>query len=136
MLGFPVTPHPIGRKETSKRRGIIPIPAKLRPLLTALYEKRDSDFVISFEGKRVKDIKKAFKRGVIKAGLDPQISPHTLKASGVSELFRMGFTLDQVSEYTATNSKTLEKWYKKSSLSYLNDFIEMKPQLASYTKVG
>ena len=84
----------------------------------------------------MKDIKKAFKRGVIRAGLDPQISPHTLKASGVSELFRMGYTQEQVSEYTATTSKTLEKHYKKSSPSYLNDFIEMKPQRATYKKVG
>ena len=48
----------------------------------------------------------------------------------------MGYTLDQVGEYTATNPKTLEKWYKKTSPSYLDEFNEMKPQLASYKKVG
>jgi len=48
----------------------------------------------------------------------------------------MGYSLSQVGEYVATNPATLEKWYKKHSPNYLDDFVEMKPQIGSYQKAS
>lgn len=68
--------NPPGRKQTTKRRSVVPIMDK--ELLDELKKVKGRGYVITFHGKRVMDIKKAFKAACNDADLH-DVTPHTLR---------------------------------------------------------
>jgi integrase len=77
-----------------------------------------TDYVIEYMGKPVKDIKKSFQKAAQKAGL-PDVSPHVLKHSVISWLAMDGHTVDQISDMTATTRETVTRVYRHVKPEYL-----------------
>lgn len=79
-----------GRRRTNKRRGKIPIPARLLPhLRRARMRGSDLGHVIHINGARIRKIKKGFAAACVRAGLI-DVTPHTLRHTTATWLMRAG----------------------------------------------
>ena len=78
------------------------------------------------------DIKRAFNEAADKAGLS-WATPHTLKHSVISWLAEDKFTVDQISDMTATHPNTVRRIYRKFSPDYLEDVATSLAKTISFT---
>jgi integrase len=100
-----------GRRRTSKRRGIVPIPPRLLPHLHRA-RRRGSDlgYVLHIDGERIGDIKKGFAGACQRSGLD-NVTPHTLRHSCATWLMQAGTDLWQASGFLSMSMETLQRVY-------------------------
>lgn len=103
-----------------KRRTVVPIAASLVDMLLEAQRFRETDFVIEYVGKPVKDIRKAIERAASRAGLK-DVSAHTLKHTAISWLAQAGHSIDKISEFTATHHETVRRIYRKHSPDFLQE---------------
>ena len=102
-------------KETSKGRGsILAVPGLLSHLRRWHEADPNADGVITYKGKPISDIKKAFARACEMAGIE-DATPHTLKHTAVTLAFQSGMTMEQATQYFATSRETLDRVYRKHS---------------------
>lgn len=78
--------NPPGRHQTKKYRPVVPISATLVPWL----KEGSGDYVVNYHDRRVASIKKAFRELRKKAGLDPTVTPYTIRHTMATELRRRG----------------------------------------------
>lgn len=109
--------------ESNKKRAIVPVNQQVLELLRTVQGMARTDYVIEYMGRPVKDIKKSFQKAVEKAGLS-NVSPHVLKHSVISWLAQDGFTVDQISDMTATRRETVSRVYRHVKPDYLEDLAE------------
>jgi integrase len=98
--------------KTKKRRVSIPISPELTAILEAAKAKAKTPYVIELGGRRVESVKQGVKRAGIRAAM-PWVSVHVIKHSVISWLAAMGWTMDQIADYTGTNWKTVQRVYRK-----------------------
>ncbi|WP_425456741.1 tyrosine-type recombinase/integrase [Denitrobaculum tricleocarpae] len=110
--------HDPERRMTKKRRTVVPIATTTAEALEYLRRCAQTPFVIEFLGKPVKDVKKSFQRACESAKLK-NVTPHTLKHSVISWLAMDGFTVDEISDMTATTRETIITVYRKFDPGYL-----------------
>jgi len=67
--------NPPGREQTKKRRPTVPISNALMPWLQSV----QNESIVSWRGKPIKSIKKAFRRTRERAGLDSDVVPYTIR---------------------------------------------------------
>lgn len=103
--------RPLGRSETKKRRGQIPIPARLIGLLRGA-RRRTVRYVIEDAGQPVGSIKKSLASAGRRAGIEG-VHPHLLKHTAVTWLARRGVSMEDVSLYTDTTVETLRRVYRQ-----------------------
>jgi integrase len=113
-----------GRERTKKRRGKVPIPAKLLPLLRRT-RKRGSDlgYVLHINGKRIGNIKKGFAAACRRAGLKG-VSPHTLRHTAATWIVQAGVPLWQAAGYLAMRQETLERVYGHHHPDFMREAAE------------
>src|SRR5262249_46444066 len=75
--------NPHGRVQTKKRRPAIPMANWLRPFVEGA-----EDHIVSFRGKPVQKINKAFRTVREGAGFGPDVVPYTIRHSIATELMR------------------------------------------------
>jgi integrase len=120
--------NPPGRRQTTKRRVVVPINDTL---LAALHEARaaaQSSYVIEHPRRtkdgikyRVGSIKKAFARSVERAGL-VGVSPHVLRHTAATYMALAGVEMRKISLYLGHDSvKTTETVYAHAHPEYLRD---------------
>ena len=91
----------------------------LRAVLIQAKEAAQSDHVVEYHGKSVNDIKKAFQRCAVRAGL-PKVTPHILRHTGASWQVMEGVPIEDVSFYLGhKNIQTTYKHYAKFAPNYL-----------------
>lgn len=101
-----------GAKTTNKRRSHIKLKPKLLSQLRRLRAKANSEFVVSWNGERLLDIKKSFREAVIRAGLSPdEVTPHTLRHTRATWLMQQGAPKFEAAGYLGMSEATLEKVY-------------------------
>jgi hypothetical protein len=99
------------QRRTNKRRGRIPIPAKLLPhLRRARARGTELGFVVHDNGARLNDIKRGFASACTRAGLEAVI-PHTLRHSCATWLMQQGVDKWEASGFLAMTVETLERVY-------------------------
>jgi integrase len=100
-----------GRRRTSKKRGVVPIPRRLLPHLRRA-RKRGSElgYVLHRNGKRILDIKKGFAAACKRAGLE-DVTPHTLRHTAATWLMQRGTPLWEASGFLAMSEKMLQEVY-------------------------
>ncbi len=106
-----------------KRRASVKVQ---KPLIVALRDARElalSDHVIEFNGKPIKSVQTAFKKAAAAGGV-PWATPHILKHTAISWLAELGWTVDQIADFTETNPDTVRRIYRKFSPNYLQDVSE------------
>jgi integrase len=113
-----------GRERTKKRRGKVPIPAKLLPHLKRA-RRRGSDlgYVLHINGKSIGNIKKGFAAACKRAGLEA-VSPHTLRHTAATWLMQAGVPHWQAAGFLAMSEKTLRDVYGHHHPHYLREASE------------
>jgi integrase len=113
-----------GRKRTSKRRGIIPIPPRLLPHLQRLRRRgTDLGYVLHMNGERLKDIKKGFAAACMRAGI-AGVTPHTLKHTAATWLMQSGTDPWQAAGFLSTSVETLLRVYGHHHPDYQREAAE------------
>lgn len=116
---------------TKKRRTVVPVG---RGTLTALRNARqfaETDYVIEYMGKPIKNIRRTFMEAAETAGL-PWVTPHILKHSVISWLAEDGCSVDQISDLTATHRNTVLRVYRKFNPDYLKKVVDFLDQTVSF----
>jgi integrase len=106
--------------ERRKGRSVVPISGEMRGLLIAL--KSDSLYIVNNNGRRVRDMRKAWSKVIEAAGLEKDVTPHTLRHTVATRLVRDGVPLIEVSKLLAhKDSRITEKTYAKFAPDYLRN---------------
>ena len=96
-------------RATNKRRTPAPIPRQLRAHLTR-WKASGAMWAVEYEGARVGDIKRAFKKATTAANLE-NMTPHTLKHTAITWALQNGATTWDAAGYFATSPETIERTY-------------------------
>lgn len=121
----------VGRARTKKRRGRVPIPARLRPhLLRARRRGTELGYVVHRNGERIKDIKKGFAAACARAGIEG-VSPHTLRHTAATWLMQAGADKWEAAGFLSMSVETLTRVYGHHHPDYMRgaaDAIGRRPQ--------
>jgi integrase len=113
-----------GRDRTNKRRGKVPIPAKLLPhLKRAKTRGSDLGYVLHINGKRIGNIKKGFAAACRRAAVEGA-SPHTLRHTAATWLMQAKTDLWEAAGFLAKSRETLERVYGHHHPDYMRDAAE------------
>ena len=113
-----------GRRRTNKKRGKVPIPARLMPHLRRA-KKRGTEmgYVLHIDGKRIGDIKKGFAAACHRAGLEG-VSPHTLRHTAATWLMQARTDPWQAAGFLAMSLPTLLKTYGHHHPDHMKEAAE------------
>lgn len=112
--------NPKGRRQTKKRRPIIPIPNGLAWFLKKEHARASSPFVIHRNGVRLGDVKKAFKAACRRIGLE-DVTPHTLRHTAGTWMAQQGVDLWQIGGYLGQDYERTTELYAHHHPDFLND---------------
>lgn len=119
------------RPTTNKRRTLSPITADTIAVLEDAKQYAETDHVIEYNGKPLKDIKKGFGLAAQKAGL-ADVTPHTLKHTAISWLSQAGRSIEAIAAMTSTNANTVRRIYQKFAPEYLQEEAEILAKATSF----
>lgn len=115
--------RPAGRRQTNKRRTVVPMNAQAREALLEAFSGRLSDHVIEFNGKPIASVKKAIQRLAVKAGVP--FSPHVLRHTCAVWMAQADVPMQKISQYLGhTSLRMTEQVYARYSPSYMRDASE------------
>jgi integrase len=106
-----------GKGWGNKRRAIVPVNDDLREALTAAKELALSNYVIEFNGKKIKCVRKSFTRLCEECGF--KASPHVLRHTAATWLVMDGVPLSEVARLLGNSEAMVEQVYGKHSPDYL-----------------
>lgn len=111
--------HDPGRAATNKRRSRIPIPDHLMTFLR-LARRRGSDlgYVIHRDGRRIKDVKRAFATACATAGLE-DVTPHTLRHTCGTWMAQHGVPLFEIGGWLGHSHERTVELYAHHSPDHL-----------------
>lgn len=105
-----------------KGRGVVPMSDSLKTLLTELSLSNDSPYVINKNGKRVRDLRKAWGHIMEKSGLD--ITPHILRHTVATQLAQKNVPMPQISRLLGHRSTAItERVYAKYSPDFCRQAV-------------
>lgn len=106
----------VGAAETKKRQPPVKLPARLLAHIRrwAATPRKDGfmpEFVVEFRGKPVGEVNKGWAVVVAKAGLGPDVTPHTCRHTCATWLMQSGVDLWQAAAYLGMTVQMLERVY-------------------------
>ena len=116
---------PEGAETTNKRRPHIKLKPKLLSQLARLKRKSNSEYVLTWGGERLLDIKRSFGDAVERAGLSSdEVTPHTLRHTRATWLMQAGVPIFEASGYLGMSPATLEKVYGHHHPDFFGKVLE------------
>jgi integrase len=110
--------NPPGRRQTAKRRPVVPMNAELREALQIAYEARQSAFVVEHGAKQVASVKKAFQAASSRSGV--AVTPYTLRHTGAVWAAEAGIPMAEIAQFLGhDDDRTTSKHYSRFSPDYL-----------------
>lgn len=109
-----------GARVTKKRRSVVPISRKLKPILLRAHENRSTPFVLGHAG----DVDKSVYRIADKAGLEG-VSPHVLRHTAATNLARNGVPLWKIAKLLGNSVVIVERVYAKHCPDDLRAAVDM-----------
>jgi len=110
--------NPPGRKQTMKRRPIVPMNGMLREEMAKAYSAATCDMVIERGGKKIASIKKAFKSAGDRSGV--HATPYTLRHTGAVWAAEQGTPMSELAQMMGhDDDRTTSKHYARYSPEYL-----------------
>jgi len=106
-----------GRGYGNKRRAVVPMNDDIYLALLEARELAQTDYVIEYNGKPVKSVKKTFTQLCKNNGIKG--SPHVLRHTAATWLVMDGVPLAEVARLLGDSEKTVEKVYGKHAPDYL-----------------
>lgn len=112
--------NPIGRRQTVKRRPIVPINSELHEALAGAFVARQSEYVIERGGEPIRSIKKAFQAASERSGI--KATPYTLRHTGAVWAAEAGVSMAALAQLMGhDDDRTTQKHYARFSPGYLKD---------------
>ena len=110
--------NPAGRKQTAKRRPVVPMNDELREALEAAYKARQCAYVVEHGAKQVASVKKAFAAASDRSGV--RVTPYTLRHTGAVWAAEAGISMAALAQYMGhESSATTETHYARFTPGYL-----------------
>ena len=110
--------NPRGRRQTRKRRPVVPLNDEALAALKEAYAGRQSSHVIERGGKPLTSIKKAFQAASLRSGI--HATPYTLRHTGAVWAAEAGISMDELAQFLGhDDSATTSKHYARYSPGYL-----------------
>jgi integrase len=110
--------NPPGRRQTKKRRPIVPLDDEMMALLKKAYDGAQSEFVIEVGAKKVGSIKKAFQAASKRSGI--HVTPYTLRHTGAVWAAERGTPMAELAQFMGhDDDRTTQKHYARFSPNYL-----------------
>lgn len=110
--------NPKGRRQTKKRRPVVPLNDEAMEELRKAHEARQSEYVIERGAKPISNIKKAFQAASKRSGI--HVTPYTLRHTGAVWAAEAGVPMDELAQFMGhDDSTTTSKHYARYSPGYL-----------------
>lgn len=110
----------LGREQTNKRRPEVPMNERNQPALDQAAAGALSDFVIEWDGKPVKSIKKAIRKAAERSGVP--CSPHVFRHTAGVWMAQADVPMQKISQFLGhTSTRVTERTYARYSPSFMKD---------------
>lgn len=125
--------NPIGRTQTQKTRAVVKLPQFLKPLLLVQRDLGLSDYIVQFNGEKVKSTKTAWGKLRNEARLDTKVLPYSIRRTMARFLRMQGVPAWEVAEqlgHRSTGYKITELYtahspdYLEKSVTAIDVFFE------------
>jgi integrase len=109
-----------GREQTNKRRPEVPMNRRARDALEEAARGALTEYVIEWDGKPVKSIKKAIRMAAKRAGI--ACSPHVFRHSAGVWMASADLPMQKIAQYLGhTSTRVTERTYARYSPSFMKD---------------
>lgn len=109
-----------GARATKKRQPPAPIPARLLAHMRRWKEMGISkEYPVEYHGQPIKSVKVAMARAVDIAGLEPGVTPHTLRHTAVTWLMQSGVTIWDAASFVGMSAALVERTYGHHHPDYM-----------------
>lgn len=95
----------------NKRRPRIPISSNFRLWSHLTMPKKHPEFVITYKGQPISDIKGGFANVLKEAKIDKKVTPHDMKHTAITLMLQRGIDPETVSRWTNTTLETIFRVY-------------------------
>lgn len=112
-----------GESVGKKRRAIVPISKALRQDLLYFKDKKNTNYVIEFRKKPVRDVKKAFQSTLKASGID-HCTIHDLRRTCATWLVQKGIPTREIARMLGDSEEMINKVYGHHSPDYLKKAAE------------
>jgi len=110
--------NPPGRRQTAKKRPVVPMPPELREEMEAAFKARTCEYVVERGGKPIASIKKAFQAAGERSGV--HATPYTLRHTGAVWSAEQGTPMAELAQLMGhDDDRTTQRHYAKFSPDYL-----------------
>lgn len=110
--------NPRGRRQTKKRRPVVPLHPEALDALREAYKGRQSEYVVERGAKKVASIKKAFQAASARSGI--HATPYTLRHTGAVWAAEAGASMDELAQFLGhDDSVTTSTHYARYSPGHL-----------------
>lgn len=106
----------------NKRRAVVPVHPKVRPLLEAAYRVRQTKFVIEYHGRRVTHINTGFRGLATRADL-PGVTPHILRHTAATWMAQKGVAFERIAAYLGNSAAIVAKVYVHHTPDYMTEAL-------------
>lgn len=114
--------NPPGRRQTAKRRPVVPMHPKLKLHLLRSHRRATCAHVIAYKGEPVGAIKTGFNSAADRAGI-PDCTPHTLRHTAAVWMARAGVPLRQISGMLGHSESRTTELYAHHHPDHLRDAV-------------
>lgn len=113
--------NPAGRKQTKKRRPVVPISDELLTVLKQAHAQAESEYVLGHPGA----IRSTFESAALRAGLE-DVTPHTLRHTWATWAAQAGRPLWDIAGVLGDTLSTVEKKYAHHHPDYLRETVNFR----------
>lgn len=112
----------LGDSVGNKKRAIVPMNFTARRVLKEAYKTRVCSHIIEYNGKPLKDIKRAFQSVIQRAEIERRVNPHMLRKTAAVFMAEGGASMSEIAQFLGhKNSKITEEVYARFSPTYLQN---------------
>ena len=109
-----------GREQTNKRRPEVPVNGRAYEALEQAARGALTDYVIEWDGKRVKSIKKSIRMAAKRSGVP--CSPHVFRHTAGVWMAQADVPMQKISQFLGhTSTRVTERTYARYSPSFMKD---------------
>lgn len=110
--------NPPGRKQTKKRRPVVPMHGEAMDALSEAHRGRQSQFIVERGARQIGSMKKAFQAASARAGI--KVTPYMLRHTGAVWAAEGGVSMAELAQYMGhDDDRTTQKHYARFSPDHL-----------------
>jgi integrase len=112
--------NPHGREQTNKRRPVVPMTDRARKALDEAVRGAMTDYVIEWDGKPLRSIKKAIRMASMRSGI--ACSPHVFRHTAGVWMAQDDVPMQKIAQFLGhTSTRVTERTYARYSPSFMKD---------------